>query len=264
MKVSRVLVLAASLSGLAVCTPAWAQSATATAPPLPPITEEDRRAAFPELRGHATHDRAFNAFVLFDQLEWQSPSSARRLSWDTKGWFGTDTNRFWFRSEGERESGSGIGEAHAFYGRAVARWWDLVAGIRQDVGGGPARTWAALGIQGLSPYWFDVEATAYVGAGGRTHVRFEAEYDLLVTNRLILQPLFETEIYGRSDPERHVGAGLSTIEGGLRLRFEIRRELGPYLGVVWNQKFLGTADMARSRGDHTGQTKVIVGLRTWF
>ena len=257
------LVISATLLGLAVATPVRAQ-ATGTAPPPPPVTEADRRAAFPDVRGHAVHDRAINYFVLFDQLEWQSDSSAKALSWDTKGWLGTDVNRFWFRTEGEREPDAGAGEVHAFYGRAIARWWDFVAGVRQDAGGGPARTWAAVGIQGLSPYWFEVEATAYIGAGGRAHFRFEAEYDLLLTNRLVLQPLFETEIYGKSDLARHVGAGVSTIDAGLRLRFEIRRELAPYVGIVWSRKLFGTADMARNAAEPTGQTKLVVGLRTWF
>ena len=98
-------------------------------------------------------------------------------------------------------------QAHAPYGRAIHRWWDVVAGVRQDFRPGPARTWAAVGVQGLAPYWFEVEATAYIGESGRTHFRFETEYELLLTNRLVLQPLVELEIYGKSDPERGIGAG---------------------------------------------------------
>jgi copper resistance protein B len=149
-------------------------------------------------------------------------------------------------------------------GRAIARWWDIVGGVRQDVRPGPAQTWAAVGIQGIAPYWFDVQATAYVGEAGRTHVRVETEYDLLLTNRLVLQPLLETEIYGKADPEHRFGAGLATLDVGLRLRYEIRRELAPYLGFVWSRKFLGTADLAHAAGETSAGARLAAGIRTWF
>lgn len=233
--------------------------------PIPPLTDADRAAAFPDVGGHAVHDRAIHSFVLFDQLEWQSAEGGRAASWDNKGWVGGDINRFWFRTEGEGErSRLGTAQAHALYGRAIARWWDLVVGVRQDLRPGPAQTWAAVGLQGLAPYWFEIEATAYVGASGRTHARFEAEYELLLTNRLILQPLAEFEIYGKSDRERGIGAGLSTIDAGIRLRYEIRREFAPYVGLVWSRKFFGTADFARESGEELGGARLALGARIWF
>lgn len=234
-------------------------------PHVPPLTDEDRRAAFPDVKGHTVHDTAMNYYVLFDQFEWRAGGDESGLSLDNRGWIGGDIDRFWFRAEGEMD-GSDVGEAqaHALYGRAVARWWDLVAGVRQDVRPGPARTWAAIGIQGLAPYWFEVEATAYVGAGGRTHFRFETEYELLLTNRLILQPLAEVEIYGKSDPERGIGAGLSSLDAGLRLRYEIRRELAPYVGVTWSRKFFGTKDLAEAAGEESDGARLALGLRFWF
>ena len=187
------------------------------------------------------------------------------FGWDNQGWIGQDVNRFWFRTEGESESGDlAAAEAHALYGRAIARWWDLVVGLRQDIKPGPARTWAAVGIQGLAPYWFEVEATAYVGEGGRTHLKVETEYDLLLTNRLVLQPLVEADIFGRSDEARGIGAGLSSMEAGLRLRYEVRREFAPYLGVTWNRKFFGTADLAEAAGEDTGGARLALGVRVWF
>ncbi len=129
-------------------------------------------------------------------------------------------------------------QVHLLYGRAIARWWDIVAGVRQDARPGPSRTWAAVGVQGLAPYWFEVEATAYVGEGGRTRARVEVEYELLLTNRLVLQPLLELEIYGKADPETGLGAGLSRTETGVRLRYEIRRELAPYVGISWDRRVL--------------------------
>ena len=129
---------------------------------------------------------------------------------------------------------------------------------------GPAQTWAAVGVQGLAPYWFNVEATAYVGAAGRTHFRFETEYELLLTNRLILQPLVEVEVYGKSDPERGIGTGLSTADAGLRLRYEVRREFAPYVGLVWSRQFFGTADLAEATGGRSGGARLAVGIRLWF
>jgi copper resistance protein B len=242
------------------------QAAAAPLPPfIPPLTDADRQAAFPDVHGHTVHDNAVGYFVLFDQLEWQFGRGADAFSWDTKGWVGRDRNRLWFRTEGDRSDGrTEQAQAHVLYGRAISRWWDLTAGLRVDTLPDTPRTALAIGVQGLAPYWFDVEASAYVEPSGRTHIRVESEYDLLVTNRLVLQPLVEFEIYGRADRERHIGPGLSTGDLGVRLRYEIRRELAPYLGVVWSRKFFGTADLARDAGRAMAGPRLAVGLRTWF
>jgi copper resistance protein B len=232
---------------------------------VPPLTDEDRKAAFPDVGGHAVHDNAVNYFVLFDQLEWQRGDGANGMNVDTRGWVGRDRDRLWFRAEGDGEGGR-VGEAqgHALYGRQFARWWDVVAGVRQDFRPGSPQTWAAIGVQGLAPYWFDVEATAYVGASGRTHFRFEVEYELLFTNKLILQPLLEAEIFGKSDPDRGVGAGLSTTDLGFRLRYEFKREFAPYLGLAWRNKWGKTADYAEAAGEDAGGARFVAGLRLWF
>ncbi|NOT44375.1 MAG: copper resistance protein B, partial [Acidobacteria bacterium] len=183
----------------------------------------------------------------------------------TKGWVGQDRNRFWFRTEGDRAGGcTEQAQTHLLYGRAVARWWDVTAGVRLDTLPGTPRTALAVGVQGLAPYWFEVEASAFVEPSGRTHVRVETEYDLLITNRLVFQPLLEFEVYGRADPERRIGTGLSTGELGLRLRYEFRREFAPYVGVVWSRRFFGTADQARAAGEDVARARWAVGLRTWF
>jgi copper resistance protein B len=233
--------------------------------PIPPITDAERAAAFPPgLEGHATHDRGITAFVLFDQLEWQGGEDGG-ISIDNKTWIGGDVNRLWLRAEGESSAGRPENaQVHALYGRSISRWWDVVAGMRHDLKPGPAQAWLAFGIQGLAPQWFEVEATGYVGQDWRTHVRFEIEYELLLTNRLMLQPLFETEIYGKEDPPRGIGAGLSSIDAGLRLRYEFRREFAPYVGVVWHRALFGSADFARADGEEVGTTRVAIGVRTWF
>jgi copper resistance protein B len=239
--------------------------ATPLPPFVPPVTDADRRAAFPDVQGHSVHDMSVNYFVLFDQLEWQTGSGSDGFSWDTKGWVGQDRNRFWFRTEGDRADGrTEQAQVNLLYGRAIARWWDVTAGVRLDTLPDTPRSALALGVQGLAPYWFEVEASAYVEPSGRTHLRVETEYDLLITNRLVLQPLVEFEVYGRADRERLIDTGLSTGELGLRLRYEFRREFAPYVGVVWTRKFFGTADLARSAGEDVAGTRLAVGLRTWF
>jgi copper resistance protein B len=211
------------------------------------------------------HDDGLHDYVLFDQLEWQRGDGIAAGFWDTQGWIGHDVNRFWFRTEGEAE-GRGVADAYAdaLFGRAIRPFWDVVAGVRQDFEPGPGRTWAAVGIQGLAPYWFEVEATAYVGESWRTLFRVETQYELLLTNRLILQPRVELDVYGKGDPERGIGAGLSSGEAGLRLRYEFRREFGPYVGVTWNRKFFGTAGFARAAGENAGRARFAMGVRVWF
>lgn len=233
--------------------------------PIPPLTDADRQAAFPEaLEGHAVHDRPFNTFILFDRLEWQG-GAAGGMNVENSSWFGGDIHRVWIRADAESEDDDvERASVEGLWGRSFSRWWDVVAGVRQDFRPGDPQTWAAIGIQGLAPYWFEVEATAYIGADARTLLRVELEYELLLTNRLVLQPVLELDVYGKDDPDRAIGAGLSTLEAGVRLRYEIRRELAPYIGVSWDQKVFGTADLAREHGDSVGNTKFAVGLRTWF
>lgn len=236
-------------------------------PATPPVTDADRAAAFPHLHEarHAVHDHAINSFVLFDKLEWRRDGSSGRASLDAKGWVGQDVDRVWFRTEGDAAQGTVQAvRAHLLYGRAIARWWDFVAGVRQDWRPGVTQTWAAVGVQGLAPYFFEVEATAYVGAGGHTHVRFETDYDLLLTNRLILQPSVEVEIVGKRDLDRRVAPGVSSGEAGLRLRYEFRREFAPYVGMAWSRRFFGTAALAIASGRPRSTRALTVGGRVWF
>ena len=241
------------------------QGTTQPLTPIPPITDADRAAAFPDVEAHTVQDNAVYAFVLFDQLEWQGVETGGGLNWDAKGWVGRDRDRLWFRTEGQAEDGRvGNAEAHLFYGWAVTRWWDVVVGVRQDVRPGPAQTWVAFGVQGLAPYWFEVEATGYVSDGGQMAVRLEAEYELLVTNRLIVQPLVEVNVYGKRNVTRRIGAGLSTADIGLRVRYEFRREFAPYVGVTWNNTFGETADLAEAAGKTTEGPRLVAGLRVWY
>jgi copper resistance protein B len=213
---------------------------------------------------HAVHEPAIHFFVLADRIEWQA-GTRPEVRVDTRGWIGGDRDRLWFRAEGAARDGRvDEAQAHVLFGRRIRRWWDVVGGVRQDIRPGGAQTWAAIGIQGLAPYWFDVEVTAYVGGSGRTQFRAAAEYELLLTNRLILQPHLEAVFAGKSDPERGIGAGPSATDAGFRVRYEIRRELAPYAGVVWTRAWRRTAELAEAGGDEAGRARFVTGLRLWF
>ena len=229
------------------------------------LTDADREAAFPPVAGHAAHDRAIHSYWLVDRLEAHDTDHGTAVEWEALGWIGTDLDRLWLRSEGERSGGSTeSADIEVLYGRAVARWWDAVAGVRHDFGEGPTQTFVAFGVMGMAPYKFEVEATAYLGESGQTALRLEAEYDTLLTNRLILQWQAEAEWHGRNDERRGIGSGLGTIEAGLRLRYEITRRFAPYIGVVRERAFGNTADLRREEGDDIDDTRFAAGLRFWF
>jgi copper resistance protein B len=233
--------------------------------PIPELTPADRQAAFPEVARHASHDNAVHSFWLLDRVEVWDDDEGIGLGWKAVAWIGTDIDRIWLRSEGERVGDrTGSADIEVLYGRAFSRWWDVVAGVRHDFGQGPSQSFAALGIQGLAPQWFEVEATAYVGTSGQTAARLEVEYDTLLTNRLILQWQGEAEVYGKDDRRRGIGSGLSTVEAGLRLRYEFSRQFAPYVGVVRERAFGNTADLRRGAGKTIDETRFVAGVRIWF
>ena len=242
------------------------QSAPATSrTPIPELTAADRAAVYEDHGGHAVHDSAINSFFLIDQLEWQDADDGSALSWEASGWIGGDIDRLWLRSEGERLNGkTEEAELQALWGHAISPWWDVVAGVRQDFKPGDPQTWAALGVQGMALYNFEAEATAFIGEGGQSAARLKGDYDILLTNRLILQPTAEVNFYGKNDPARGIGSGLSDSELGVRLRYEIRREFAPYIGVTWNRVYGNTADYAREEGEDRSEARLVLGLRMWF
>lgn len=232
--------------------------------PIPPLTDADREAAEPPAHGH-DHGGGVFSYLLFDRLEAWDADPGTGQAWEAQGWIGTDMHRLWVRSEGERKHGrTESADVEVLYGRPVARWWDLVAGVRHDIAPGPNRDDIAIGVIGTAPYKFEVEATAYLGTSGRTAARISTEYELLLTNRLILQPKIEVDWHGRDDRSRGIGSGLGKIETGLRLRYEFTRKFAPYVGVVHERSFGGTADMLRDEGEATEDTRVVAGLRLWF
>ncbi|MEI2429963.1 copper resistance protein B [Lysobacter yananisis] len=233
--------------------------------PIPAVTDADRAAAFPPISLHMQHAPEFGRMVVFNRLEAVDAEHGSAQAWEGQAWFGNDTDRLWLRSEGEREDGrTESANLEALYGRAISPWWDVVAGVRHDFRPERSQTWAAFGLQGLSPYKFEVSATAYLGERGQSALNLEAEYELLLTNRLILQPLVEVEFYGKDDPRRETGAGLSSAEAGLRLRYEFSRKFAPYIGVSWERAFGDTADYRRAHGERIEDTRLVAGVRLWF
>ncbi|KFX69996.1 copper resistance protein CopB [Pseudomonas taeanensis MS-3] len=238
---------------------------TTSRTPIPVLTDADREAAFPPLAGHAVHDDAINSFFLLDQLEYQAADEGSVLSWDASGWIGGDIDRLWLRSEGERTNGvTEDAEIQALWGHSIGPWWDVVGGVRQDFKPSSPQTWAAFGLQGMALYAFEAEATAFIGENGQTAARLEGDYDILLTNRLILQPTAEVNFYGKNDPARGIGSGLANTEVGLRLRYEIRREFAPYIGVTWNRAYGNTADLLREEGGDVSEARFVAGIRMWF
>ena len=204
--------------------------------------------------------------VLLDRLEYRGRSGRDGFAWDAQGWYGGDIHKLWLKSEGEGAFGGGLerGEVQALWSRAFDPWFDLQLGLRQDFGHGPDRSHLALGVQGLAPYWFEVDAAAFVSEKGDVSARFEAEYDLRITQRLILQPTAELEFSLGDVPELGIGSGLSSAEAGLRLRFELEPELAPYIGVEYERGFGDTARFRRGAGEEAGGWSVLAGLRAWF
>lgn len=236
---------------------------------LPAPTEAELKAAFPDLggmdmRGHMADNASYYKLML-DKLEAQDADPHAALAWDAKAWWGRDLDKLWLKSEGEREAGRSESlETQLYWGHAFARWWESTLGLRQDGGEGPSRTWAAIGIQGLAPYFFESNATVFIGGSGRTALRLEGDYDLRITNRLILQPSAEMNFYGRDDSEAGWGRGWASTELGLRLRYELHRKFAPYIGVEWSRLQGRTADMARADGRAVEDGRAVAGVRIWF
>lgn len=249
--------------------PGMDHGAPAAAPPVGSLPSSD--GAGP--RGYDSYgihphmmDKDASSRLLFDKFGWsRNRDGQNALEWDGRFWWGTATDRLVVKSEGERESGGGSqAKIEAFWSHAISPFWDLQLGARRDVGTGPKRNWAALGIEGVLPYNIEFETTAYAGPSGRTALGMKAEYDLLLTQRLIFTPEIEASAYGRNDPERGIGAGLSSGSLSLRLRYEVTRQFAPYVGVSFERKFGRTADYASAAGQGRSQAAVLAGVRFWF
>ncbi|HUD93940.1 copper resistance protein B [Sphingobium sp.] len=204
--------------------------------------------------------------LMIDRAEYRAQKGGDGYHWEGEGWIGGDINRLAIKSEGEGEVGGRLesAELQMLYSRAIDPWWNVVAGVRQDFRPQPQRTYATVGIEGLAPYWFELETQAFLSDKGDAHLRVEGSYDQRITQRLILQPAAEVNIAAQDVPELGIGSGLSNIELGLRLRYEFAREFAPYIGVNWERSFGDTARYARAEGDGASTTSLVMGIRFWF
>lgn len=233
---------------------------------LPEPTAEERAAAFPDLGGmdmsEHMQDNPLIAVLRVDQLEEKQDDA---FGWNLRAGIGRNFDKLWLRSEGEKpDGGDAHGDAELLWSHATGPWWDRVIGVRSDFGEGPSRQWLAVGVVGLAPYKFEIEATGYIGESGRLAARVEGEYEILFTNQWILQPKLEANLYSKDDVENGIGKGLSEAEFGLRLRYEFSPRFAPYVGYAWSRKFGDTANLAEAIGEEADEQGWVAGLRFWF
>ena len=203
--------------------------------------------------------------VKIDQLEKRDAKDGDPLVWNIDAWIGKDLNKFWIKTEGERVHGEvEEAEVQLLYSRAIAPYWDLQTGWRRDIKPKPNRDWFAIGFNGVAPYFFEVDSSLFIGESGQVGFRLDAEYDILFTQKLILSPEIELNLHTKNDEEVGIGSGLSDMDLGLRLRYEIVREFAPYIGVNWSKKFGRTADFVRDEGGDPDDVQLVVGIRAWF
>ena len=214
---------------------------------------------------HATHGDMKTGTLMAERLELRSGDGQDAYLWDIQGWYGGDIDTFVVKSEGEGEFGEAPGDAEvqALWGHAIGPWFDVQTGVRLDLEP-DLRSHLVLGVQGLAPYMFHVDGALFLSDRGDFTARLEGEYDQKITQRLILQPRVELEVSARDIPEREIGAGVTKIETGLRLRYEIAREFAPYLGLGYEAKIGKTSTIAKAAGKDPDGLAVLVGLRAWF
>jgi len=204
--------------------------------------------------------------VLSDRLETRFADEVDTYVWDVQGWYGGDFNRLWIKTEGEGEQGEspGSAELQALFSRRFAPFWDWQLGVRHDFEPNPSRSHLVLGLQGVVPYEFEWDSALFVSDRGDVTARIEAEYELRITQRLIVQPRLELNAAGSDIPDLGLGSGLNSTELGIRLRYGFKREFAPYIGVSWERRYGDTADFSRLRGEPTSVTSLVVGIRAWF
>jgi len=203
--------------------------------------------------------------IKVDQLEIIDIGNKNDMAWDLQGWIGQDLNKLWLKTEGESVN-SEIEEAEVqlLYSRAVAPYWDAQIGWRHDSQPSPTRDWLVFGIQGLAPYFFETDIAFFISDSGNIGLRTQFEYELMLSQKWILSPELEANIFTKSDAVAGTGEGLSDMSLGLRLRYELKREFAPYIGIEWNKRFGKTADFAREENEHISNFHWVMGVRVWF
>lgn len=230
------------------------------------------RAQAPGMSEHLEEMKWGNTlFVLLDKLEYTPGSQARRVSLDGRLWYGGAYRRVWMRAEGHRhatalDNNTGEGELQLLYGRLVHPFWDAVIGARLDRSWGgesAGRAHLAIGFIGLAPYRFELEPTLFVSERGDVSARLEAEFPVLITQRLVAEPAFEVNAALQSVRRFDVRSGFNDYEFGLRIRYEIRREFAPYIGWTRTQRVGGNGAVISPEPRAVPGTRFVMGLRLW-
>jgi len=199
------------------------------------------------------------------KLEVQDADSNNPTVLEGNAWIGKDLNKLWLKTDIERVAGvTEEAELQLLYSKALYPFWDVQLGWRRDFKPQPKRDWLVIGLQGLAPYLFEIDAALFIGESGRMAARLDAEYEYLFTQRWIMTPEIEMNVYSKDDSALGIGSGFANITAGLRLRYEIRREFAPYIGINWDKQFAGTADFSRASGEDVSDTRLVMGLRAWF
>lgn len=247
--------------------PAPEASLPAEAPPAPADHAAERfysREAMQAARDQLAREHGGSAAWKVMLSTAEARPDDETYAWSGEAWYGGDLDRLVLKSQGEGGDKLHAAEVQALYSRAVSPYFDVQAGLRQDLGTGPSRTYAALGFEGLAPYWFELEGTVFLSHKGDLTARLEGAYDLRLTQKLILEPRAGIELAAQDAPELGIGSGLASAELALRLRYEFRREFGPYMGLVHERRFGRTAYLARAAGEDLQATSFVVGVRAWF
>jgi copper resistance protein B len=243
-------ILQSVLIGLGILAPALFTTGAAAQ------TMSDAPAVHEPLVGH----------VLFDQFEYRVQDGKDVIAWDGQAWYGGDYHKVFVKTLGEISGSDDVehAEIQLLYSRLIGHFWDVQGGVRYDVRPDPSRTYGVIGLQGLAPGFFELDLQGFVSNKGDISARLEAEYDILITQRLVLQPKAEINLAVQDVRELGVGSGVNDVELGLRLRYEIRREFAPYIGVHWERKLGKTADFARDENESVDDLSFVAGVRFWF
>ena len=220
----------------------------------------------PQTGEHMAHGSNNFLWLRADQLEAVDTADDTALHWKGSLSWGDTMDRVWLASEGEQAGGKAgeLDETRLFVSHAVSPWWNATLGLRADNGPGDSRRWVGVGLQGLAPYWFETAVTLYAGEDGQAALRLDTDYELLLSNRLILQPELELNAYGKDEPSRLEGAGLADTRVSLRLRYEISRQFAPYVGLEWTQQYGNTRDFTAAVGERAHDSRVVAGVRMWY
>ncbi len=203
--------------------------------------------------------------LMLDKFEVGNAKGDNPIAWEAGLWLGKDLNKLWIKSDGERVAGENEStETQLLFSRAIDPFWDIQAGWRHDTVPGAKRDYATIGVQGLAPYYFDTDASLSFGKNSQVKLNLSFEYEMMLTQKWVLSPEIELNAYSQNDKEMGIGSGLSDIEAGIRLKYEIKREFAPYIGINWAKKFGGTADLASDEGEDTHETMLVLGVSAWY